>query len=670
MLKLLKNHLGLFFSLLTLLTLQWFMVRESGAGMAYDHLLAFANLSLSYWLVLLFWFIYRFFAIKPRAWFFPLLIQATFTALLYSSQALFLNLDSMQYLLFYALTSLPWLLCAALIGTTISRLFVYQSIPFKTVIFSGLIIYFVAPIPQPNSNTDPSATVPLGELSVDNYQYGSGTIQRQSLYETPYWKSKTIDLAQYIAPHLSKNTKARDQFWQFDLARFPLNAEVWLPKTSQPQPLVIISHGDFFMEKYSEHGYAYLGQHLASLGYAVVSIDANALNWSADGNYWRQEDLARAQLILAHIKQIKAFSEQSEHPLANVDLNQIALIGHSRGGDAIMLAAKLNLEGPQFNLKTLIGLAPVDSIGLPNHESPIALNNINYLVLQGGVDTELPYFQGQNHYDNVHISAPGLHKLSIFATRADHSQFNQDWSDAAKKSYLRPLYNTANTMPDYEQRKWAKLAVTHFLNLTLRDKSIWPKISTTAFWQQQFAAETFITQRADSSHVKLNRWPKIKPKITDAKARIRPISQQGMPEIQQQEALSIHWNGQAKVDFSLPYKLDLRYMQLNLTTLCIAQAQNTSLTVVLIDSSGKQSSQAIDNALCRALPAQHFNSQLLNAAIQTLAEPKQQQHIIPLGAFFKNSEIAPLKVTKIRIEADASLPSDLTIVSASLSVED
>ena len=65
---------------------------------------------------------------------------------------------------------------------------------------------------------------------------------------------------------------AREWFWGFDAARLPLNGRVWYPAGDGPYPLVLVVHGNHAMEDFSDPGYGYLCEHLASRGFIAVSL--------------------------------------------------------------------------------------------------------------------------------------------------------------------------------------------------------------------------------------------------------------------------------------------------------------------------------------------------------------------------------------------------------------
>jgi dienelactone hydrolase len=131
--------------------------------------------------------------------------------------------------------------------------------------------------------------------------------------------------------------KTRKDFWGFDLKKAPINGRVWYPDGAGPFPLVLIVHGNHNWREFSDPGYQYLGELLASRGFILASVDENFINGLSG------ENDGRAWLLLKHLEAWKGFNESQDSPLkGKVDMSRIALMGHSRGGEAAALAATFN----------------------------------------------------------------------------------------------------------------------------------------------------------------------------------------------------------------------------------------------------------------------------------------------------------------------------------------
>jgi predicted dienelactone hydrolase len=93
---------------------------------------------------------------------------------------------------------------------------------------------------------------------------------------------------------------------------------------------LFLIHGNHNWITDSYLGYGYLGDYLASHGYVVVSVDENACNGLSN------ENDGRAVLLLENIRQLEAYNNEEGNPLhQKIDYGNLALAGHSRGGEAI-----------------------------------------------------------------------------------------------------------------------------------------------------------------------------------------------------------------------------------------------------------------------------------------------------------------------------------------------
>jgi len=143
-------------------------------------------------------------------------------------------------------------------------------------------------------------------------------------------------------------TGLRTGYWGFGPDALPLNGRVWYPAGESPFPLVLIVHGNHTMEDFSDPGYAYLGELLASRGFIVASVDENFLNLSFFSDLLmirslKEENDLRGWLLLEHLWLWRDWSTTPDHPFyQKVDLDNVALMGHSRGGEAIAVAAAFN----------------------------------------------------------------------------------------------------------------------------------------------------------------------------------------------------------------------------------------------------------------------------------------------------------------------------------------
>ena len=107
-----------------------------------------------------------------------------------------------------------------------------------------------------------------------------------------------------------------------------------------------------------------LGEYLASHGYVVVSVDQNACNMLSG------ENDGRAVLLLENIGLLLGYNEEEDNPLEGVlDADNIAIAGHSRGGEMVATAYLFNGYDnyPEngnvdfdyhYNIRSIIAIAP------------------------------------------------------------------------------------------------------------------------------------------------------------------------------------------------------------------------------------------------------------------------------------------------------------------------
>jgi hypothetical protein len=195
----------------------------------------------------------------------------------------------------------------------------------------------------PLSAPDPGAA---GPFEVKTVFYGSGSDRRRPEFgQGVAIKTDPVDarpLLKDFKDFKGFKAKIRKWYWGFGADRFPINGRVWYPAGPGRFPLVLVVHGNHQMEEYSDQGYAYLGELLASRGFICVSVDENFLNGSWAGGIGKENGV-RGWILLQHLAAWRKWNSTTGNPfLGKVDLDAVALIGHSRGREAVALAAAFN----------------------------------------------------------------------------------------------------------------------------------------------------------------------------------------------------------------------------------------------------------------------------------------------------------------------------------------
>ncbi len=326
--------------------------------------------------------------------------------------------------------------------------------------------YHVEPIDAP----DPSLK---GPYSYHTYFYGSGDDKHRKEYGKGVdFKTEPVD----ANPFMGFFDKI-PRYWGFDLNKLPLNGRVWFPDGAGPFPLVLIVHGNHNMKDFSDPGYEYLGKLLAGRGFIAVSVDENFLNQKFGG-----ENDARAFVLLEHLNVWDTWNQTQGHTFeGKVDMDRIALVGHSRGGESVAHAAAFNrLERYpddanvklyyNFAIRSVIAIAPSDGQYKPAGH-PTALENVNYLVIQGGHDADVAAFMGLRQFNRVYFTDDHFwFKSAVYVYRANHNRFNTAWGGLNASAPVSWLINDKPIMDMESQRKVAKVLISAFLEATLNSR--------------------------------------------------------------------------------------------------------------------------------------------------------------------------------------------------------
>ncbi|GAA4615107.1 hypothetical protein GCM10023195_66340 [Actinoallomurus liliacearum] len=228
-------------------------------------------------------------------------------------------------------------------------------------------------------------------------------------------------------------------------------AAVWVPKNAPgPRPVVIFLHGrhsacydpvakktdnthwpcaDGYQPIPSHRGYDKSAEVLASRGYVVVSISANGIN--AQDNPYSDDagTLARGQLVLDHLDLLARANDgraPGMSPLlkGRLDLKDVGLMGHSRGGEGVVKAALLNAALPRpYGIKAVLPLAPIDFGRETLPDVPMA-------VILPYCDGDVSNLQGQHFYEDTRYAhtSDGVLRSSLLVMGADHNFFNTEWT--------------------------------------------------------------------------------------------------------------------------------------------------------------------------------------------------------------------------------------------------
>lgn len=178
----------------------------------------------------------------------------------------------------------------------------------------------------------------------------------------------------------------------------------------------------------SFEGYDYLAQQMASHGYIVISISANAIN-ADDQSLANRGMPARAALMQHHLDLWNTWNISGGAPfgtlfIGKLDLQNVGTMGHSRGGEGVVAHALLNRSlGSPYGIKAVLPLAPVDF-------SREILNGIPLMNIAPYCDGDVSDLQGVHFYDDIRYNdlTDESPKHSVLVMGANHNFFNTVWT--------------------------------------------------------------------------------------------------------------------------------------------------------------------------------------------------------------------------------------------------
>ena len=196
-------------------------------------------------------------------------------------------------------------------------------------------------------------------------------------------------------------------------------------------PVAVLVHGRHGGST-SHLGYDYFQVELARMGIIAMSVDCNASDgWGG----WADNIRDRADLVIASIKHLQSLDGGGDAILGGrVDFTRVALMGHSRGGDAVGVVPEI-ITLPGVKILGAISLGPVNSGAWSTKPKGYA-----YMTILPASDGDVVDNNGAQFYDGAD---PSPFKCQLYVDHANHNFFNRQWLNDDARGLL-PLISRAD----------------------------------------------------------------------------------------------------------------------------------------------------------------------------------------------------------------------------------
>lgn len=197
----------------------------------------------------------------------------------------------------------------------------------------------------------------MGQMSIEEirslpeptgpYQVGIVKYDLHDEYrkEIDYPEGRLIPIQIYFPIRKGKHSKHPKQFEERTPGKWvPLDVEVWSQKAElsllmedMQHSVILLNHGDTV----AMTDYAFIAEDLASQGYVVITIQHQLKTDPEEPKFWRERSVSRYGKVIDNILYVFRWLQDHEGIIFNhrVDLKHIGLIGHSMGGNALLLLA-------------------------------------------------------------------------------------------------------------------------------------------------------------------------------------------------------------------------------------------------------------------------------------------------------------------------------------------
>ncbi|WP_394823016.1 hypothetical protein [Pendulispora albinea] len=229
-------------------------------------------------------------------------------------------------------------------------------------------------------------------------------------------------------------------------------------------------------------GYAYVAEKLASHGYVVVSINANrGITCGGGVSGDSGLNLARGRLVLKHLQRLSEWNTKGGTPTSlgvdlkgKLDLGQLGLIGHSRGGEGMRAVYNLYRDSGSpwpariggVTFRGIFEIGPVDR----QTSRTLDADGTVWSVLLPMCDGDVSSLVGIQPYDRmlqIPTESPVTPKSTFTVWGANHNFYNTEWqqSDSAGCTGHKALFPASIGSP--EQRTTGLASMMGFIRANI-----------------------------------------------------------------------------------------------------------------------------------------------------------------------------------------------------------
>ena len=212
-------------------------------------------------------------------------------------------------------------------------------------IIDGYFVTGFRVVPDPGTMTESSIS------NYGNWNYTEADFPMFGVNGTVTVQDETAAYHSSTAPTIvTRNVRMKAHvFFPADMMGVTDPAQISAAKPNYP--LIVVIHGngqDYF-------AYDFLLQHFARNGFIAASIDVRYFNGTTEAHGMAGQ--GRAEMLFHHLKVLQGkFGGKVQ--------NNIGIMGHSRGGEAVVKAVRINQQqGYTHNINAVISLAPTDRYG-------------------------------------------------------------------------------------------------------------------------------------------------------------------------------------------------------------------------------------------------------------------------------------------------------------------